>query len=214
MPRRAAAGFTLIEVLLATVLLAGGLAVAFAAVRSAMAITARGEAMASHAEQVRAVEGLLRRRLAAALPVAMAMAVDAQTGQRDVFIGEEQRLRFVADLPAYLGRGGPYLHDLGIAGTGQARRLELAMTLVQDGRLLAEQPPRAPEALAEALRSVRFRYRGVDPQTGALGDWQPRWNTPGRLPVLVSIEVEPAHGRPWPPLVVALPQYRPAGSGL
>ncbi|MGV8960534.1 MAG: prepilin-type N-terminal cleavage/methylation domain-containing protein [Stenotrophomonas sp.] len=210
-PRRAAAGFTLIEVLLATVLLAAGLVVAFATVRSAMAISARGEAMASHAEQVRAVEGLLRRRLASALPVAL--AVNAETGVRDVFIGEEQRLRFVADLPDYLGRGGPYLHDLVVAGSGQTHRLELAMTLVQDGRLLPEQPERAPEALAEALRSVRFRYRGVDPHSGVLGDWQPGWDTPGRLPVLVAIEVVPASGRPWPPLVVALPQYRPAGSG-
>ena len=36
MSRRGAGGFTLIEVLLATVLLVGGLALAFATVRSAM----------------------------------------------------------------------------------------------------------------------------------------------------------------------------------
>ena len=35
--KRRAAGFTLVEVMLATVLLAGGLALAFASVRSAMA---------------------------------------------------------------------------------------------------------------------------------------------------------------------------------
>jgi general secretion pathway protein J len=39
---RAARGFTLIEVLLATALLVGGLALAFATVRSALAISQRG----------------------------------------------------------------------------------------------------------------------------------------------------------------------------
>ncbi|MGH8045091.1 MAG: prepilin-type N-terminal cleavage/methylation domain-containing protein, partial [Stenotrophomonas sp.] len=40
-------GFTLIEVLLATVLLVGGLALAFATVRSAMNIAQRGERVAA-----------------------------------------------------------------------------------------------------------------------------------------------------------------------
>ncbi len=208
--RRAAAGFTLIEILLAMVLLAAGLALAFATIRSAMAISTRGEAMAKRGEQVRAVEGLLRRRLASAMPVAM--AVDAETGQRDFFIGEAQRLRFVADVPNYLGRGGPYLHDLGVAGDGAERRLQLSLVLVQDARLVPERPPRGPEVLAEGLRALRFRYRGIDPLSGELGDWQPRWDTPDRLPLLVSIEVLPTRGPPWPPLTVALPQYRPVGA--
>ncbi|WP_313276146.1 prepilin-type N-terminal cleavage/methylation domain-containing protein, partial [Stenotrophomonas sp.] len=63
---RSAAGFTLIEVLLATVLLAAGMALAFAAVRSTMAISARGEVIAAGNERMRAVEGFLRRRLSTA----------------------------------------------------------------------------------------------------------------------------------------------------
>ncbi|KAF1014044.1 MAG: hypothetical protein GAK31_03067 [Stenotrophomonas maltophilia] len=65
--KRPAAGFTLIEVLLATVLLVGGLALAFASVRSAMAVSQRGKAIAAASERMRAVEGLLRRQLSAAL---------------------------------------------------------------------------------------------------------------------------------------------------
>ena len=53
---RAQRGFTLIEVLLATALLVGGLALAFATVRSALAISQRGEQMAAHNERMRAVE--------------------------------------------------------------------------------------------------------------------------------------------------------------
>ncbi|MET0129791.1 MAG: prepilin-type N-terminal cleavage/methylation domain-containing protein, partial [Stenotrophomonas chelatiphaga] len=62
-----AAGFTLIEVLLATALLAAGLALAFVTVRSAMTISQRGETMAADNERMRAVQGLLRRQLGQAL---------------------------------------------------------------------------------------------------------------------------------------------------
>jgi general secretion pathway protein J len=53
-------GFTLIEVLLATVLLAAGLALAFATLRSATAMVQRGESIAQRNERIRAVEGFLR----------------------------------------------------------------------------------------------------------------------------------------------------------
>ena len=72
MSRRQAAGFTLIEVLLATVLLAAGLALGFGTLRAATATVDRGEAMAARTERMRAVEGFLRRRLAAAQPIAFA----------------------------------------------------------------------------------------------------------------------------------------------
>ena len=65
--KQRAAGFTLVEVMLATVLLAGGLALAFASVRSAMAVSQRGEQIAAESERMRAVESLLRRQLAGAL---------------------------------------------------------------------------------------------------------------------------------------------------
>lgn len=205
-PRSRAGGFTLIEVLLATVLLAAGLALAFAAVKSVMMVSARGEAIASQSERVRAVEGFMRRRLASAMPVAM--GVDAESGDLQLFIGEPHRMRFVADVPDYLGRGGPYLHDLRISGIADQRRLDIALTLVQGGQQIPEQPPRGAENLADGLRAVRFRYRGVDPASGQLGDWQDQWTTHERMPLLVSIQIEPARGTEWPPLTVTLPQYR------
>lgn len=66
-------GFTLIEVLLATVLLATGLALAFATLRASTATVERGEALAQRSERMRAVEGFLRRRLASAQPIGFAI---------------------------------------------------------------------------------------------------------------------------------------------
>jgi general secretion pathway protein J len=208
--QRSVRGFTLIEVLLATVLLVGGLALAFATVRSAMNIAQRGEQMAAQNERMRAVEGFLRRRLGMALPTA-AEPPDP-TREPLYFLGEAQRMLFVSELPGYLGRGGPYVHELQVQGSGEAKTLELGLTLVQNGERIAETPPRPPERLADALRDVRFRYRGVDPRSGQLGEWQEHWEDSRRLPNLVEIRIVPAQGLEWPPLVVVLTQSRAARS--
>lgn len=197
--RRAAGGFTLIEVLLATVLLAAGLALAFASLRSATALTQRGEAMAQRNERMRAVEGFLRRRIASAQQIAFDTPLDTQVPQR--FLGEPQRMRFVSDLPDYLGRGGPYLHDVHVEGD----RLQVAFAMVQAGHTVQEQPPRPPELLAAGLRSVRFRYRGLAAQ-GGLEPWRERWERAESLPLQVAVEIEAADGRRWPMLVVNVAQ--------
>ena len=54
-----ASGFTLIEVLLATVLLAAGLALAFATLRSSTALVGRGESMAQRNEHMNSSAYLL-----------------------------------------------------------------------------------------------------------------------------------------------------------
>lgn len=208
--RARAGGFTLIEVLLATVLLAAGMALAFTAVRSTLAISARGEAIASGNERMRAVEGFLRRRLASAMPLPQERDLTANGAM--LFTGTPQQMRFVADVPNYLGRGGPYLHVLEVSGNRDAYQLRIGLTLLQAGRLIEETPPRASELLADDLKQVTLRYRGIDPGTGALGPWQDRWEVPARMPLLVSIAVTPMQGAAWPPLVVAVPQQGAPGS--
>ena len=196
-------GFTLIEVLLATALLAAGLALAFATLRAATATANRGEAIAAHSERMRAVEGFLRARLVATRPVAFAIEADSGLAQR--FVGEPGRMRFVADLPDYLGHGGPYLHEFAVErDDGDTLRLTVALAVVQGGEVVQEREPRAPELLAEGLRAVRFRYRAMDADN-RLGQWQEQWRTREALPLQVEIELQDADGRDWPPLVVALP---------
>ena len=202
-------GFTLIEVLLATVLLAAGLALAFATLRSATAMVQRGESIAQRNERIRAVEGFLRRRISSAQVIAFAIDPDTQRQYR--FVGEERRMRFVADLPDYLGRGGPYLHDLAVTDGGS--QLLASFAMVQAGQAVREAQPRAPEILADKLGGVRFRYRGLD-QEGKLGQWQERWTAAESLPLQVSIDIESADGQPWPGLVVSLAQGNGQDNGL
>ena len=199
---RGARGFTLIEVLLATLLMAAGLALAFATLRSATAMVQRGEAIAQRSERIRSAEAFLRRRIASAQMIGF--ATDPQTQQQSRFLGEPQRMRFVSDLPDYLGRGGPYLHELSVVDG----RLLVSFTLVQGGQAVEEAKPREPEPLASDLRSARFRYRGINAE-GGMGEWQERWTSTDVLPVQVAVVVESADGTRWPDMVVTIAQ----GSG-
>ncbi|HVR81432.1 MAG TPA: type II secretion system protein J [Luteimonas sp.] len=197
-----ATGFTLIEVLLATTLLAAGLALAFATLRAATVTVNRGELIAQRSERIRAVEGFLRTRITSAR--AIAFALDQDSGLAVRFIGESARMRFVADLPDYLGWGGPYLHDISVADSGNGQRLLVSFSMVQNGVELVEPSPRKPEPLVEDLSAVRFRYRGLDAD-GGLGGWQERWTAPDRLPLQVSVQISARDGGAWPELVITLP---------
>lgn len=197
-----ARGFTLIEVLLATVLLAAGLALALTTLRAATATVDRGESLAQRSERMRAVEGFLRRRIASAQQIAF--RTDANTGEISQFVGEPQRLRFVADLPNYLGQGGPHLHDIAIDDAARPPRLTVAFAMVMTGRTLEPDTPRPPEPLVDDLVELRLRYRGFD-ETGTLGQWQERWG-PAALPLQVEVSIETERDGAWPTLVVTLPQ--------
>jgi general secretion pathway protein J len=199
---RHARGFTLIEMLIATVLLAAGLTLAFATIGGATRTTQRGEALAAHSERIRAVEGFLRTRLEGTRPVPFHF--DPNTGVSQRFLGEPDRLRFVADLPDYLGRGGPYLHDFVIEGDRDNARIALTLNMVLAGQTVEESQPRPPEVLVEGLRAARFRYRSLSPE-GGLGEWLDRWENADQLPLLVEVTLTDATGYEWPPLVVSLP---------
>lgn len=202
MNARRARGFTLIEVILATVLLASGLALAFASLRAASATATRGEQIAQRDERMRAVSGFLRRRLSSARSIAYAL--DPTTGQQLRFSGDGEQMRFVADLPDYLGRGGPYVHTLRVVRDGDTQRIEVALAMALGGQTIEESPPRPPDVLVDGLGDVRFRYRGMNAD-GQLGGWSDTWNAPEALPLQVSIDLADKDGRAWPSLVVALP---------
>ena len=204
MSRRGAACFTLMEVLLATTLLAAALALAFGILRAAGATVARGEAMAERNERIRAVSAFLRERIGGAEGIVFGF--DAGSGRSLRFVGDAQAMRFVADVPAYFDRGGPRLHELQVRG-GQSRRLEVAFRQLRAGQALPAL--RSPEPLAAKLAEVRFAYRTLAPD-GRPGPWQDAWATPDALPPQVRVRIRDAQG-PWPDMVVA--PVRASGAG-
>ncbi|WP_256646216.1 prepilin-type N-terminal cleavage/methylation domain-containing protein [Thermomonas paludicola] len=196
---RRAAGFTLLEVLLAVTLLAAALALGFGILRAAVATSERGEQMARRNEQMRAVSDFLRRRIGGAQGIVFAF--DPQSGRSLRFAGDARSMRFVADLPDYLGRGGPHLHELQVRTIGTSVRLDVDFQLVQGGEALPAATP--PEPLATGLARVDFAYRTLD-ERGAMGEWRPEWGAPDTLPLQVRVRIADAQGA-WPDMVVGLP---------
>ncbi len=202
--RRRTRGFTLMEVLVATMLLAAALSLGFATLRASSAAATRGEERSARNERMRSVQNFLRKRIGSALPIAF--DVNESTGQPLRFVGEEDQMKFVADLPAYLGRGGPHLHDVTVVDDEDGGlRLQVEFSVVLVNEVFGERQAGPPERLVGGLKSVKFEYRALDAQN-RMGDWQDRWEQVDRMPLQVRVTIVDDRGDTWPPMVVALPQ--------
>lgn len=199
-------GFTLIEVLVATALLAAGMALAFASLRTAGGSVARGERMAGHSEQSRTAQRFVRRQLAQALP--QVFEYDSRSAMRTVFRGDERQVMFVANMPGYVGPGGPHLQTLEIVPDDdrgrEGYRLQFRYELVLDGRAIGAVDDRPPVVLVDGIASGGFGYRGFQGD-GEIGPWREDWPLEATLPRLVRLELEFIDpGRYWPPLATPL----------
>jgi len=192
-------GFTLIEVIVAISLLAFGLALSFATLRGASKATERAEITSQRNERLRAVQGVLRAQLSSALPIAYAF--DSETGGASFLTLSQDKLEFVATMPGYLSRGGPYLQTLELVPGSNGRRLMFQhQLLTTDGPLDAE---REPVLLLDGIAEGGFEVRNLDEQSRP-GEWQPEWAVSGQLPPIVRLRIRFADkNMHWPDLVVA-----------
>ncbi len=208
---RSEAGFTLIELLIALTLLGLISVVLFGGLRFGTRAWEAGNVRAEQLAQVQAVQALLRRRIAQALPP-ISEAADGADG-RNNFAGMSDALQFLAVVPSRAGVGGIYAFDLVViedSVTGRARvRLELTWRLHRsDGEV---EPSDTLEAdlggrrvLVDGLASAQFRYFGAS-APGQSADWRDGWDSEAGLPGLIAIEAEFPEGarRAWPALQVA-----------
>jgi general secretion pathway protein J len=196
MSRPRAAGFTLVEVLIALAIVGGVLAMALGAARVGLAAWRQGDARAEHLQHARSLAVLLDQVVGGAYPY----RIGAADAGRLAFAGEPERLAFVTTVPA-VTPAAPIAFV--------AVRLERS-----DGGLAVQQgvlPAREPfDELTPALRDatvsgLRFRYlRAKD------GTWNDRWNGADEqsLPAAVEITLATARG-PEPPVLVAIRTVTP-----
>lgn len=195
-----ARGFSLLELLLATALLATGLALAFGIVQGAARAAASAERLAEHTDRLRSAQAFVRRQLADALP----QPLDPAAGIDELRLLRltPDRVEFVGMMPGTLARGGAYVQVFRLerrAG-GQALLFEYRM-LTPQGVLPAERPP---ELLLDGLTEAAFAARGLGPD-GRPEDWRDRWERVGQLPAQVRLEARFKEPR-WrfPSMVVPL----------
>ncbi|MDE2308516.1 MAG: prepilin-type N-terminal cleavage/methylation domain-containing protein [Xanthomonadaceae bacterium] len=204
---RRVAGFTLIEVLAALVLVALLLVGVYTGMRTAIHSVRSGSAAIERIDQIRSAQQFLRRELAQS----MTQPIGHTPGGDAIFFkGSAHEMSYVAPLPGYLGKLGPQLQRLQLVEDGKGSwRLQLSLAVLPpDGR-----PPQAlgqPQVLLDHIRGGSFGYRGIDVQ-GRTVPWSPAWPDGRMLPLLVRIALQPQGNDDWPLLLVPL-RVNPANS--
>ena len=196
-----ARGFTLVELTIALVLMAGMAAVLFGSLSLAARSWDGGEAKVQRVADMRATQTYLRAQLSAQYPQRLWKAVELPL----MFGGERDEIRYAAVLPTRVAEGGVYYFRLAVVRTGEKSQLVQERTVPD---LSALQEPEFHDAersvLADGIAEIRIGYFGRDAGAGESNapSWRDRWEDKQRLPLLFRIDVRPVQGAAWPTLVV------------
>jgi general secretion pathway protein J len=192
-------GFTLLEMLVVTGLMALLVMLGLNLMRSTASSATKSEASAERNEKLRSVQSFVRRQLTGALQIPYEF--DASSGEATFLSGDREKLQLVANMPGYLSYGGAYLQTFELKRSGESYQLEFQFQqITPEGLLDAE---REPEILLEGIRQGEFSYRTLDDQAEP-GDWENEWDAPTQLPLQVRLDIEFADKKMhWPSLVAA-----------
>lgn len=195
-------GFTLLELLVAITLLAliGGMMVG--GLRFGARVWEETLRQDQDPQAVAAVQSVLRRQIAQALPLFYRSA----NGQvATALAGSNDSLVFVGPMPTYLGRGGRYLIGLQIEGAVTARNLVLRWQPFSPERPgLGFTSNAHEEVLLRGIEELRLSYYGASDNRSA-ARWHDVWRGQA-LPELIKVDVVFPAGdqRVWPEFVAAV----------
>ena len=185
--RPAATGFTLLEVMLALLLLALLLAGTVGAVRTAVHAMHSGELAIDRTSRVRVAQEFVRRQISRILPLAFGR--DDNTGANFVFDGKRDFMRFVAPMPGYLSKGGPYVQTLSLIGNRRGgRQLVFTAQMLNGYDESLQGGDIEPAVLLDQIADGRFEFRRID-ENGELTDWSDQWDDAAVTPVMVRISL-------------------------
>jgi general secretion pathway protein J len=193
------AGFSLVEVLVALVLLSLLSMVLFFSVRFGITAWRRGGERSDQIHTSMLVQDLLRRLIGQAYP--LVLVEGAGSGRVD-FAGTATSLDFLGPVPVALASGGRARFKLSIEGRGDHSDL----VLTSRPELVADDASAelSRKTLLATIEAGEFAYFGVtQPQSAAL--WHERWSGELSLPALVRLRLRFARSDPrlWPDLTIA-----------
>lgn len=200
--RTSAAGFTLVELLLAVTLMSLLLGLAYGGMRAASRAAAQGQALLEETGRMRLAHQFVRRQLNQILP--LPYALDDNEQLTTLFEGATRHAQYVAPMPGYLGSGGPYVQRLEIVDGGEGYELLFHHALLQgyeDGAIYE----REPVVLLDGLEYARFEFRERD-EEGLPGAWVQSWADPAVLPLAIRLDLgfPDASRVTWPDLVTGV----------
>ena len=202
------AGFTLLEIMVAMLVMSLIVTTAFGALRLGERSWEAGIARADETETLRTVADLLQRQFSQLLPVTWTM--DDQTTL--AFSGTHDRVRFLAPAPRHRGATGLFEFTLAAKTRADSTRLVLDYRLHNpdtDG-FQPDGSDRQRVLLVDEIRTATLAYYG-SPRAGDPPQWHSDWSSEAdAFPQLVRVSLIAKPGqRHWPELLLAL-QARPA----
>ena len=207
--RRAQAGFTLLEVIIAMALLAAMLGMAWGGLSFALRGWDTGDSKGRRAVDLQLAQNFLRRELAEVFP----MRWKDPSKLRVAFEGDSRSLRFVSTRAAGASAGGLALVGLEVTAAADPRERNLVMR-----RALADEKAQdftslgaaEPTLLLANVDKVEFAYFGAENDFNE-PRWQPEWTFAGRIPQLVRLHVKTADGTEVPDVVARVMLGEEAG---
>jgi general secretion pathway protein J len=199
--RNRSGGFTLLELMIALVLLGLLSAVLFGSLQLAGRSTDSGDAKADATASMRLVEEFLRTNLEAQHPVRMRKIVEFPL----LFRGTREEMRYASELPARVAGGGIWFFRLAVRSDEPKSPLTLER-IIPD--LAADAPPEFTNAersvLANDIGQLKIGYYGRDENASqeASASWRDHWDDPQELPLMIRIDVAPKKGPAWPTMYV------------
>lgn len=197
--KRSAAGFTLLEMLIAITLLGIMMTLLFGSLRTCVRSWEAGERLAAKTGRLAVIHSFIRGYLSNAMPL-----IDDISEEDPVFSfkGTERNVQFVSALPASAGRGGLYLFNLDLVVQGREKALVLTLRpfypLFDDAEEVKEEV-----VILENVEDMKLAYFGEDTDLDEEFRWHESWEERNALPKLVQVEIS-VEGEPaWPTLYAA-----------
>ncbi|MFM8332282.1 MAG: prepilin-type N-terminal cleavage/methylation domain-containing protein [Candidatus Methylumidiphilus sp.] len=198
---RRQAGFTLLEVLIASVLLAVMMALLLAGMRLGADSWSQGERLAERATRMLVVDNFFRSHLNDVKPIFEASTDPRQAGlpPKLAFSGESDWLEYAGTLPPQV-RGGLYKFRLYLHEDHGRSDLKLAIRPFSGGGQ-DDAEPIEDVLVAENVESLRLAYYKKVMMEGG-SEWLESWRD-NFLPTLIRVEVTLRGEPPGPAIVIA-----------
>jgi general secretion pathway protein J len=198
-PARNQAGFTLVEILVAMILVALLSTLIFGGVRLGAQAWTKVEHRTADFTDIDAVQDVLRQTIASAYP---AFASSDLTNRTVAFDGDQGSMHLVAPLPAAIEAGVLARERFFVAQNGATHALFMAWRLDLPSSDEATPLPENKVLLLDHVRTAQFDYFGRrDDREGPI--WQDSWRGRRVLPEMVRLRMERDDPRlaSWPDLV-------------
>lgn len=192
-------GFTLLELLVAIMILTLIMTASFGSVRIASRSWEAGQSRADANEEMRAVSDFLRRRFS---QMSSFVWIDGNE-ERIAFIGERRHIRFIAPAPAYSAGPGFFTYTITAETEDGSEQLVLSYSPFDPGTGDFTEPYGSRRTiLSDNLADVSFEYYGTE-KADIEPSWQESWPADAELfPAMIRVRTATdGSASGWPDLV-------------